>query len=226
MKKILISTSVLVFAFAISASATVATPPTYTLKTSMEGTGSGSLSINISGATSTQTVLSTTTKVATGAKVTVTAVPTNTSKFLGWSGGACVGSKSTTCSITINQSRNITAKFNAVKVDELNKTELKTPSAACAKAALTKRDNVVIAAIQKYTTDWLASMATRSEKQKLAFEKTGSERLALIKESQKTAKTVQSKISSTLSSTKINANNVYKLELRSCGFASDAMIVD
>lgn len=48
-----------------------------------------------------------------GAVVTLTATPTGISSFGGWTGDCSAAGNSTTCTVTMSQARNVTARFNA-----------------------------------------------------------------------------------------------------------------
>jgi uncharacterized repeat protein (TIGR02543 family) len=85
------------------------TNPNQTLTAAISGTGTGSLSSSPSGiANCTETC---TASFAYGTSVTITETPTGNSTFTGWS-GACTGT-SPTCTVTMDQARNVTANFLA-----------------------------------------------------------------------------------------------------------------
>ncbi len=88
-----------------SVTATFTAIPTYTLAVSKGGTGSGSVVANTGGLNCGDTCSSNYTR---NTKVTLSAVPSGGSRFVGW-GGACGGRR--TCQVTMNQSRMVTATF-------------------------------------------------------------------------------------------------------------------
>ncbi|MBC7766946.1 hypothetical protein H7Y21_03065 [Arenimonas sp.] len=104
----------------------------------------------------------------------------------------------------------------------LNKKELKAADPSCAKNALAKRDALVIAALQKYTTEWINVINTRRAEQNIAFEKTGSERVKLIQSSRVTAKKAEDLIQKELRKTKSAASEVYRGQMRICGLDIDS----
>ena len=219
MKKIALLTMIL--AVTVVAQATVNTPPAYKLYTSISNLGTGSGNISVIKSDKSQSplftqsgVTSTSTLIEKGSYITITASANTGSEFGGW-GGDCSGKGA--CQLKMNENKSVTAKFN-IKSIKLTPAELQAASSTCAKAALTKRDATVIPALQKYTADWIVSMNTRSDKQKLAYDKTGTERLSLIRQSRIDAKKTQISITKTLSIVKANANAIYSNELKACGF--------
>jgi hypothetical protein len=51
-------------------------------------------------------------RYTTGTEVTLTAAPSGSSDFAGWSGDACNGSTDLTCRVTMNAAKNVTANFD------------------------------------------------------------------------------------------------------------------
>jgi hypothetical protein len=84
-----------------SVTATFTLANTYTLTTRNAGTGSGSVTASPSASS-----------YAPGTVVTLTASVFTTSTFAGWSGGGCSGT-ATTCQVTMNENKTVTATFNA-----------------------------------------------------------------------------------------------------------------
>jgi uncharacterized repeat protein (TIGR02543 family) len=74
----------------------------FVLTVTKNGTGSGTVTAEPS---------STTWKYDIGATVTLTATPASGSQFAGWSGDACLGSTSPSCSVTMNAAKTVTATF-------------------------------------------------------------------------------------------------------------------
>ena len=83
-------------------------PASYLLAVSKSGSGAGTVSSSPAGISCGSDCAQ---NFAAGSKVTLSAVPDNTSTFIGWS-GACSGSAS--CTVTMSEARNVTAQFNAV----------------------------------------------------------------------------------------------------------------
>src|SRR5271169_6560987 len=83
-------------------------PGPYTLTITDSGTGSGTVTSSPSGINC-GTVCSE--AVNAGSVVTLTAAPTNSATFTGWSGGGCAGTG--TCSFTVNANTSVTATFAA-----------------------------------------------------------------------------------------------------------------
>jgi hypothetical protein len=77
---------------------------TYTLTVNYAGNGSGSVTITYMG-----TLVVPPSTYAYGTVVTLTAVPSATSSFAGWSGGGCSGTG--TCTVTMNADESVTATF-------------------------------------------------------------------------------------------------------------------
>ncbi|MCX6386786.1 MAG: DUF5050 domain-containing protein [Solirubrobacterales bacterium] len=97
-------------------------PASYLLSVSKSGSGAGTVS-------STPTGINCGSDCAQGfkpgAKVTLTAVPSNTSTFSGW-GGAC--SASASCTVTMSAARSVTARFNDVPKPSYGLTVTKSGS--------------------------------------------------------------------------------------------------
>ena len=89
-----------------SVTATFDLKPDKTLTVSKTGTGSGSVSSSPVGITCGATCA---TNFAFGTVVTLTATPTVSSDFTGWSGEGCTGTS--TCIVTLDQARSVTATF-------------------------------------------------------------------------------------------------------------------
>ena len=73
------------------------------------GTGVGTVSSNPAGISCAPTCSA---SFSVGTQVTLTETPAANSSFAGWSGGGCSGT-STTCTVTLNSSEQVTATFNA-----------------------------------------------------------------------------------------------------------------
>ncbi len=109
-----------------------------------------------------------------------------------------------------------------VDKDSLSKNELKKADPSCAKNALAKRDSVVTTGLQKYTSSWIETINTRRAAQNIAFDKTGTERLQLIRSSRVIAKKTQDIIQKELRLTKNAAGQVFRGEMRMCGISTDS----
>ncbi len=78
------------------------------LNVSFAGTGVGTVSSNPAGISCAPTCSA---SFSLGTQVTLTETPATNSSFAGWSGGGCSGT-STTCTVTLNSSEQVTATFN------------------------------------------------------------------------------------------------------------------
>lgn len=227
MKKIVTLSMLLALAVSISASAMTSPYPTNTLTTTINNTatGAGSLLITTSGQTKEQDRrTSITTLVRDGSAVTITAKPTAGSVFSGW-GGYCSGDNNTCTINNMNNNKTVVARFS-LKQSGVSQREFVAASSSCAKTAVEKRDAAVIAALNKYTADWIAVIMARTEKQKLAFDKSGADRVALMRASRESGKAGKAIISKTMNASKTNANKVYRLELKICGIGSEGLLDD
>lgn len=98
----------------VTGSVTVNVLPAYTLTTSTSGTGQGVITSSPSGINCGSGNTDCSEAYTSGTSVTLTATPSTGSNFFGWS-GACTN-LSGTCTVTMNQLRNVTATFNSVSV--------------------------------------------------------------------------------------------------------------
>ncbi|CAB4346194.1 unannotated protein [freshwater metagenome] len=97
-------------------------PSSFLLSVSKGGSGAGAVSSSPAGISCGSDCAQ---NFASGSKVTLTAVPADTSTFSGWS-GACSGSAS--CSVTMTEARNVTATFSAVPKRSFSLTVVKSGS--------------------------------------------------------------------------------------------------
>ncbi len=211
---------ILTLILAISTSAMIAPPPAtsttsttkYNVTLSTKGAGKGyftktpAIEIGVGRAT----------KVDKGTVLSITATPYTGSKFVSW-GGDCKNTEGPTCKITIDGPKNIVATF-ANEEKAIGQTALQTVNATCAKAALEKRDSKITAAYQSFTTKWIATITTRTAAQKLAFDKTGTERTMALKTASNTASATQKTIMKELTNEKGAAKSIYRLEMKQCGY--------
>jgi hypothetical protein len=128
------------YSAAVTTSGTVLDPwpgpvtPIYTLTLAKAGTGSGSVTSSPTGIDCGATCSA---QYRSGTSVTLTAAPDSTSSFVGWS-GACSGT-ATTCTITVDQARSVTATFTT------NGSATATPSASTPKTKAKPTIRVVTA---------------------------------------------------------------------------------
>lgn len=107
-----------------------------------------------------------------------------------------------------------------------NKREIKRADPVCAQAALEKRDAAVVAALQKYTADWITILNTRTASQKAAFLKEGRERVNANLAATKVKKIETEKVAKTLSQSKKIAWDLFRVEIRACGMEADSSLND
>jgi PKD domain/Divergent InlB B-repeat domain len=99
------------FSYSTTREVTVSATPQLQLSVSVGGTGSGTVTgtgISCPGTCSH--------KYATGESVTLTATPSASSTFSGWSGGGCSGTG--TCNVTMSVKQAVTATFTALPAEE------------------------------------------------------------------------------------------------------------
>lgn len=217
MKKI--SILILTLAIAAGASAMIAPPPApptttakYNVTLTTKGNGKGYFSTS----PSMGLAIGKTVKIDKNTEFTITAVAYEGSKFASW-GGDCANTTGTVCKIKVDGKKNIIANF-ATEVKVVNKTDLSNADATCAKNAIAAKDTAVIAAYQTYTTKWIASINARTAAQKLAFDKTGAERVTAMKAATTASKAIQRPILKELTDTKGRIISLYRLEMKKCGY--------
>lgn len=121
-----------------------------------------------------------------------------------------------------DRTEKITPPRTQANKDSLSKKELTKADASCAKNALAKRDSVVTAGLQKYTSGWIDAINTRRAAQNIAFDKTGTERLQLLRASRVIAKKTQDTIQKELRLTKNAAGQIFRGEMRVCAIDVDS----
>ena len=92
---------------------------------------------------------------------------------------------------------------------------------AVAAEELTKKDTAAITAVQKYATDWVATINARNTAQKLALAKTGTERVTAMKAATASSTAAQRQITRALTDAKNVAKSVYRSEMKVCGYIND-----
>ena len=97
---------------------------------------------------------------------------------------------------------------------------------ACAQAAVEKRDSVIATALQKYTTDWISILNKRTDSQKLAFTKNQNERTNALKAANSVKQVETAKVQRVLIQSKKLAWDIFRVEIRACGFASNPLLED
>ena len=121
-----------------------------------------------------------------------------------------------------------TATSTSSTTKPLNKNQraIKKADPVCAQAALEKRDAAVVAALQKYTADWITILNTRTASQKAAFLKEGRERVNANQAANKVKKIETERVGKTLSQTKKIAWDLFRVEIRACGLEVDSSLDD
>lgn len=155
-------------------------------------------------------------KMNKGSKVTLKAVPVEGSKFNGW-GGACLGVKSDTCTISANKNKNVTVSFKN-EVSALTNTEFKSVDSACAAKAIEKRDSTLITNMMDQNQKLIDSINARKTAQILAFQKTGDERIKALREINVNTTKVQDSINNKAKDDRGAVVSVFRLELKACGY--------
>jgi streptogramin lyase len=87
--------------------------PTQSLTVGKAGTGTGSVKSSPSGISCDLNCSSNAAAFTEGASVVLTAVPTKSNTFTGWSGAGCSGTG--TCTVTMSAAKSVTAEFAATK---------------------------------------------------------------------------------------------------------------
>ncbi len=226
MKKISILTLALLFA--VSSSAMITTPPTggttggttkntakYNVTLTAKGNAKGYFTTNpFVGLGAGKTV-----KVEKGTVLKITATPSNLAQVTNW-GGDCNNATGTVCTITVDGPKTVFAAFN-LKEKAIGQEGMINASSSCAIAALTKKDTAAITAVQKYATDWVATINARNTAQKLALAKTGTERVTAMKAATASSTAAQRQITRALTDAKNVAKSVYRSEMKVCGYIND-----
>lgn len=158
-------------------------------------------------------------KMNKGTKVTLKAVPTEGSKFNGWS-GACLGVKSDTCTISANKSKKVIVSFKT-EVSALTNTEFRSADSSCAATAITKRDNAIVTSMVEQNQKLIDSINARKNAQILAFQKTGDERIKALRAVTASTTKTQESINNKLKDSRGAAISVFKLEMKACGYEND-----
>jgi hypothetical protein len=87
--------------------------PTQSITVGKAGTGTGSVKSSPSGISCDLNCSRNVAAFAEGASVTLTAVPTKSNEFAGWSGGGCSGTG--TCTVAMSEAQAVTAEFGVTK---------------------------------------------------------------------------------------------------------------
>lgn len=157
-----------------------------------------------------------TVKVTKGTVLKITAIPSSQAKVNNW-GGDCANATGTVCTITVDSPKTVFASFGLTST-VVGQDIRANASSTCISAAITKKDNANIAAIQKYATDWVAAINARNAAQKIALTKVGTERLAAMKAATASTTAAQRLITRTLTDAKNTSKSVLRSEMRICGY--------
>ncbi len=154
-------------------------------------------------------------KMNKGSKVTLKAVPVEGSKFNGW-GGACLGVKSDTCTISANKNKNVTVSFKN-EVVNTNK-DFKSADSSCAIAAITKRDNAIVSLMTDQNQKLIETINNRKNGHISAFEKTGEQRLIDLRSVNASTTRAQQNINNKTKDDRGAIISMYRFELKACGY--------
>ena len=119
-----------------------------------------------------------------------------------------------------------TSTASTTKPFNKNQRAISKADPVCAQAALGKRDAAVIAALQKYTADWITILNTRTVAQKAAFLKQGRDRVNANLAATRVKKVETQKVQKTLSQSKKIAWDLFRVEMRACGMEVDSSLDD
>ncbi len=129
-------------------------------------------------------------------------------------------------SATVTTPPNASSTASTTKPYNQNQKAVAKADPVCAQAALGKRDASIAAALQKYTTDWIAVLNVRTTAQKAAFLKTGRDRVNANMAANKVKTLETAKVQRTLNQTKAIAWDLFRVEMKTCGMEVDSSLND